>query len=394
MLLATLALTAGASRSPIYDTAYGQIKCKSVAGGTVHACLNVPSAQPPLGSLRWRAAVPPIPWTGVRAADDLTTRSSCYQAQNITYAEPQFDVDFGLVSEDCLYFDIFIPVDGYNLDTIQVTYGGGLVSGSKNFFYNGAIKIAAHYDVIVLMGNYRHSAFANVYHSSLGLGNDNLSLRDVFSLRDYYDLNAVYFGGNPNRVHLVGHSSGATMALVAGVLADKTRTYPQWVSVTALEPALFVANDRDAVAAAFLKKIGNLSFAQAQLLPASQILDTSVDGQTFYLTYGPDLLLTKQPLALVQDGNFDTRIKYLGYNPGAPGGSIGVLRFPNQCATLQITCVMPLLMVSTLVVYLLMQLWPVKLLQFIAPIRRASFVITEMRLSNSLLLDSVPILGI
>ena len=42
--------------SPIYDTAYGRIKCKSVAGGLVHACLNVPFAQAPLGSLRWRAA--------------------------------------------------------------------------------------------------------------------------------------------------------------------------------------------------------------------------------------------------------------------------------------------------------------------------------------------------
>ena len=52
-----------------------------------------------------------------------------------------------------------------------------------------------------------------------------------------------------------------------------------------------------------------------------------MDGQTFYLTYGPDLLLTKQPLALAQDGgdSLDTRIRYLGYNPGAPTGSGGVL---------------------------------------------------------------------
>ena len=107
------------------------------------------------------------------------------------------------------------------------------------------------------MHNYRLSAFANIYHSSLGSGNDNLSLRDLLAWRDYYDLNAAYFGGSANRVHLVGHSSGATMAIVAGLLADETRTHPQWVSVTALEPALFVANSRDAVEAAFFAQVGN-----------------------------------------------------------------------------------------------------------------------------------------
>ena len=74
-ILATLALGAQAVAAPVATTKSGSLQ--GVRKGEVDVFLSVPYAEPPVGSLRWRAPVAVQPWTGVRIATEHA--ASCYQ---------------------------------------------------------------------------------------------------------------------------------------------------------------------------------------------------------------------------------------------------------------------------------------------------------------------------
>ena len=70
-LLVSAALVAHAANTdPVAQVTGGQIKGRMIAGGGA-SFKGVPFAEPPLGDLRWRDAVPVQPWTGVRDAGRL-----------------------------------------------------------------------------------------------------------------------------------------------------------------------------------------------------------------------------------------------------------------------------------------------------------------------------------
>src|SRR5215470_19782577 len=74
----------------------GQISGTTTDG--VHSFKGIPFAAPPVGSLRWKAPQPVVPWNGVRSAD--TFGAQCMQkpypagSPYATAAQP--------TSEDCL----------------------------------------------------------------------------------------------------------------------------------------------------------------------------------------------------------------------------------------------------------------------------------------------------
>lgn len=63
-----------------FNTSTGALSC--IGGGvndTAYQCLGVPFGAPPVGSLRWKAPQPPLPWSGVR--DATWFASSCMQTE-------------------------------------------------------------------------------------------------------------------------------------------------------------------------------------------------------------------------------------------------------------------------------------------------------------------------
>jgi hypothetical protein len=78
--------------------------------------LGVPFAQPPLGAKRWKQPELPLPW---RATIDATEyKPACAQDGN------------GPSAEDCLYLDIYTPVDLDDADAAKLAvvlfvHGGG-----------------------------------------------------------------------------------------------------------------------------------------------------------------------------------------------------------------------------------------------------------------------------
>lgn len=219
MPLVTTAMVIGiamAIADPVVVTENGIVQGKTVTvfNGTteVDAYLGIPYAAPPVGALRFKEPVPPVPWRPY-VLDATRKSSACIQ---FTPANPipSWAEHESKQSEDCLYLNVWTPRENENatehLRNVMVwIHGGGFNSGSASMdLYDGAILAAAGYVVVVSM-NYRLGVFG-----FLSLPNDrtpvygNQGLLDqVLALRWVQD-NIVNFGGDPARVTLFGESAG------------------------------------------------------------------------------------------------------------------------------------------------------------------------------------------
>lgn len=228
LLLAGLACGSGAwasynqSLTRTLDT--GQIYGKADAGNT-HAFLGIPFAQPPVGSLRWRAPQPPVPWTGSRAATSLPPM--CAQVGSF-FGEPD-PATFGqpVGSEDCLYLNVWRPnSSAENLPVFFWIHGGSNIKGSsREPLYNGAY-LAGKANMVVVTVQYRLGMLGFLNHPALKTGDarddsGNYATLDLVRGLDWVRSNARAFGGNPDQVTVAGQSAGCinTWGLLQSPLA-------------------------------------------------------------------------------------------------------------------------------------------------------------------------------
>jgi para-nitrobenzyl esterase len=170
-----------------------------VADQDVLEFLGIPYAKPPVGELRWTNPQLPDPWNGVRDA----TQYGKFCAQNQTlgdFAAPSTD-------EDCLYLNVFAPMNGQRRPVMFWIHGGGSV-GQSNGYDSSALVREQH--VVVVTINFRIGALGALVHPALdGDGATTLyTLRDQqFALKWVRD-NIENFGGDPNNVTIFGESIG------------------------------------------------------------------------------------------------------------------------------------------------------------------------------------------
>ncbi|SDF73202.1 carboxylesterase/lipase family protein [Terriglobus roseus] len=220
MLQYTGITAAGAAFRPVLAQTSGnrpQVKTKlgTVAGeetNGIRRFLGIPFAQPPIGTLRFRAPQPAKPWSGILDATK-------FSASAMQPSHPN-------QNEDCLYLNIFTPtkIEG-PLPVFVWIHGGGFTGGSP-VDVDGTVF--ARDGVIMVTVAYRLGVFGFLDWSPL-LGADyadsaNNGLRDlVMSLRWIHE-NIAAFGGDPTRVTIGGQSAGAK--LTAFLLAvDEARPY-------------------------------------------------------------------------------------------------------------------------------------------------------------------------
>ena len=112
------------------------------------------------------------------------------------------------VSEDCLYMNIYVPAldaRANNFTVMVYIHGGGFYTKSANL-HDGA-RMSTQGQVIVILLNYRLGMFGFLStedNSSPG----NYGLWDQIEALKWINANIHYFGGNPSRVTLFGHSAG------------------------------------------------------------------------------------------------------------------------------------------------------------------------------------------
>lgn len=172
---------------------------------------GVPFARPPLGELRWK---PPQPVTWAGELDATEFELPCPQPV------PEEGANGGGVSgptsEDCLYLNLWAPVDAEGAPVMLWLYGGaGYLGGAHLAGYHGTTF--ADRGVIVVTMNYRLGMLGNFAHPALSAaaGPDeplaNYALMDAIAGLEWIRRNIEAFGGDPNNVTLFGQSAGGAM---------------------------------------------------------------------------------------------------------------------------------------------------------------------------------------
>ena len=211
----------------VVETAYGKVRGAFTDGtqdGAVLAYKGIPFAAPPLGELRWKPPMPPVPWEGERDATEFG--ASCHQgagADEGFYAQPVLTE-----SEDCLFLNVWAPaadVDA-SLPVMVWIYGGGFVVGTSSLpLYDG--EALAREGVVVVTVNYRLGLLGFFAHPGLSAesangASGNQGLHDQVAALQWVRDNIASFGGDPGNVTIFGESAGSISVcyLAATPLAD------------------------------------------------------------------------------------------------------------------------------------------------------------------------------
>ena len=175
--------------------------------GVVRTFFGVPYAAPPVADLRWRAPQPVQPWTGVR---DARAFSPVCRQTAPWISNPQ--------SEDCLYLNIWAPEKAEKLPVMVWIHGGGLFGGTgAQSLYDGA-KLTRR-GVIVVTINYRLGVFGffadpELTKESPDHASGNQGIADQIAALQWVKANIAAFGGDPDRVTIMGESAGAESVAV------------------------------------------------------------------------------------------------------------------------------------------------------------------------------------
>jgi len=129
----------------------------------------------------------------------------------------------GTQDEDCLNLDVYVPRkevtnDADPLPVVVWLYGGSLIAGSTQS-YTHLENIATRLDVVLVALNYRLGAFGWLCLDSQPTISGNQGLLDQQAGLKWVQRFIRPFGGDPNRVTLLGQSSGGTS--IFGLLASK-----------------------------------------------------------------------------------------------------------------------------------------------------------------------------
>jgi len=175
---------------------------------------GVPYAAPPIGELRWRAPQPPRPWTGTR---DARAFSRVCRQTVAWVSEPQ--------SEDCLYLNVWAPAGAKKLPVMVWIHGGGFFGGSGSQAGTDGTRLTRQ-GVIVVTLNYRLGVLGFFAHPELSAespakASGNQGILDQIAALRWIKRNIAAFGGDPDRVTIMGESAGANSVavLVASLLA-------------------------------------------------------------------------------------------------------------------------------------------------------------------------------
>ncbi len=169
------------------------------------AFLGVPYAAPPVGKLRWAPPQPSYPWSGTRMAVQFGPACPQLRAGWLPYP---------VWSENCLYLNIWTPKLSLhaNLPVIVYFHGGSNRAGYSQLTPVG--PALSPLGVVIVTANYRLGPFGFFAYPALTAtsphhASGNYGILDQIQALRWVKQNIAAFGGDPNRVTVMGQSSGA-----------------------------------------------------------------------------------------------------------------------------------------------------------------------------------------
>ncbi|KAI9678481.1 MAG: hypothetical protein M1829_002079 [Trizodia sp. TS-e1964] len=308
---------------------------------------NIRYAQPPIGSLRF--AEPKSPEKKDPSLDNGLAGRICPQSSptwplsaalflpkyltgdpNATYsiATP---VQLPQETEDCLFLDVMVPrtiydnkSSGKGAPVLIWVHGGGYVGGFKNEANPAGLLSRSQGGLIFVAINYRLGAYGWLGGSTIQTGGvANAGLLDQHLAFRWVSENIHLFGGDPDRVTVMGQSAGG------GSLMHHITSYggaqPVYFQQAIVQSPGFVPVSQDTQENLFRKfltylKVSSLDEARqqpAKAIAAANVALVTGSGYGQY-TFGPSIdgtFVPDQPGKLLLNATFAKNIKIMaGHN--------------------------------------------------------------------------------
>ena len=242
---------------------------------------GIPYALPPVGDRRWKPAEPMEPWVGQRYATEFSPQAMQVMDTDVSGI---YYCPIGIMSEDCLYLNVWAPNLGEKKSPVMVwIHGGSLMSGSSSLpIYDGAEL--ARKGVVVVSINYRLNVFGYFSHPELTResphnASGNYGTTDQIQALKWIQENIAAFGGDPDNVTIFGESAGGLSVshLLASPLAKGLfhRAISQsgyMPSIPELDKSRFGVPSAHESGIAHAKAVGAHSLAELRKLSAQTLL--------------------------------------------------------------------------------------------------------------------------
>jgi para-nitrobenzyl esterase len=203
---------------PVVSTSEGKVQ--GTYDGEAIVFRGIPYAAPPVGPLRFKPPVRPAAWDGVRPCVEFG--AACPQIASglqHKYGVPE------PLDEDCLFLNVWTSaVDDERRPVMVFVHGGANILGSGGTpVYNGA-RTAMRGAVVVTI-NYRLGALGFLHLAELlpGYeGSGNAGILDTVRALEWVKENIASFGGDPDRITVLGSSAGG-LNLTAAITMPAAR---------------------------------------------------------------------------------------------------------------------------------------------------------------------------
>ena len=282
-------------RYAIQNTPCGQIRGADTGKG--YSCfLNIAYAR----AKRWEIPQEVTAWEGIY--DATLPTPYCPQAPTFSnasnptgrfYAYETVVKQVVSYSEDCQRLNIWTPDGAENAPVLVYIHGGGYMSGgSTALAYNG--EHYAQKGVVAVTINYR----LNIFACAVGGGHTgNYGLWDQITALQWIRNNIAAFGGDPDRITVMGESAGAMSVqnLLYSPLAKGLFHRAIMMSGGGIFPHAFAINPPDMAEKLWEEvrlALGSPSWEQMQKMPAADLFQTwsRISAEGKYITPGTPVI--------------------------------------------------------------------------------------------------------
>ena len=263
---------------------------------------GIPFAKAPVNELRWKEPQDMEAWDGIFYADHFAPlamqprNSKIFRKLFNAYTHSDGDrTDFAPMSEDCLYLNIWRPLDsdeqssrgssrGDKLPVLVYVHGGSLMSGSSWFeAYDGANLCKQ--GIIVVTIAYRTGIFGYFAHEELAAESPNgttgnYGLLDQIKALEWVHNNIEFFGGDASNITIAGESAGSSSvnALCASPLTKGLfrRAIAESSSLVVQVPSHTFRSTEDALKMGhkIMKEFKCENISELRALPAEKLIKT------------------------------------------------------------------------------------------------------------------------
>ena len=249
--------------------------------------LGIPYARPPVGELRWKAPEP------------LPPSESVFEAVNYGPSAIQAEYSGSIIkyhrqSEDCLTLNIWVGTgDKKKKKPVLVLFHHGDYSygGTVDTLVEGKNFVGEHPEIIFVSFNYRLGVFGFIDLSGIPGGEAcpdslNLGLLDQIAALKWIRENIAAFGGDPDRVTVMGFEAGASSISLLAVSEQAKGLFGKalmFIGSPVFAYEMPQEGPRD-LAEELLKETGTTSMEELLRLDAQVLKDAS---EKLWIMFGP-----------------------------------------------------------------------------------------------------------